>query len=673
MYGGAFAGLLLAAQLAAGGGADAPAAGDEGATPGNTRVEVTVTATGIAGPPGTLPSATTVLTGGDLATLPALSLDEALRATPGFALFRRSGSRTANPTAQGASLRGLGGSATSRVLVLADGVPLVDPFGGWVHWGRLPAVAIERVEVVRGGASGLHGSGALSGVVQLFRRTASADAAVVEVQAGEQGTASGALWASARRGPWSAAGTFERFTSRGYVPLAAADRGPVDRPAGSRRSTGELTVAHESAWTRLFVRGSALRERRGNGTALQVNSTDLEEGTLGGDLTFGSGALSLRAWSLAEDYEQTFTAIGDARANERLIREQSVPSRATGGSARWIGGLGSHTLVAGVDGRRVEGESRERAHLPSGAIVASATGGEQETWGVWLEDVARLGPRWSAALALRYDGWRNRDLHGNVDVRADALSPRVAVRFQPQPRWGVAAAVYGAFRAPTLNELYRGFRVGDVSTDANPRLGPERLRGGELGADWTPQSSGALRLQGTIFWMELEDAITNVTVATGPGGIQRRRENVGRTRSRGLEVEAAARLAPPLSLRVCGQLVDARVVEFAADPSLVGRRVAQAPREQLTVALDWRGERSSATVQARLAGSAFDDDRNALSLGEQRVVDLRVARDLGSGEIFVALENVFDESYAVGRTPLTTVGSPRLARVGVRWRLGGGR
>jgi outer membrane receptor protein involved in Fe transport len=660
------AALLVAAHLGAGG---AAAAADD-PTAGEHQEEVTVTATGVAGPPGTLASAATVLTDTALENTPALSLDEALRATPGFALFRRSGSRTANPTAQGASLRGLGGSATSRALVLADGVPLVDPFGGWVHWGRLPTVAIERVEVVRGGASGLYGSGALSGVIQLFRRGAEGNASLVEAQAGGQGTASASLWGSTRRAPWSAAGTFERFTSRGYVPLAAADRGPVDRRAGSQRSTGEITLARESARAHLFARGSSLRERRDNGTALQVNSTDLEEATLGGDLTVEAGTLSFRAWSLTEEYEQTFSAIDGARVNERLIRDQTVPSRATGGSARWIGSTGSHTLLAGVDGRHVEGKSQERAYLASGAIVGSATGGEQEAWAVWVEDVAQLAPRWSSALALRYDGWRNQERRDGVGARADALSPRVALRFQPRTGWGVAAAAYGAFRAPTLNELYRGFRVGDVITDPNPRLGPERLRGAELGADWRLQSARALRLQGTVFWMELEDAITNVTLATGPDGIRRRRENVGRTRSRGIEVEAAARLARPLSLRFGGQLVDARVMEFAADPSLVDRRVAQVPREQLTLALDWQRDNILVTVQGRWAGDAFDDDRNSLSLGEQRVVDLRAARELAGGEAFVAVENLFDASYAVGRTPLTTVGSPRLARAGVRWRFG---
>jgi outer membrane receptor protein involved in Fe transport len=105
-----------------------------------------------------------------LAVTAASRLDDALRQVVGFGLFRRPGSRTANPTAQGVSLRGLGASGASRALVLVDGQPLNDPFGGGVYWGRVPRDAVGEVEVLRGGASDLYGSTALGGVVQVLTR-----------------------------------------------------------------------------------------------------------------------------------------------------------------------------------------------------------------------------------------------------------------------------------------------------------------------------------------------------------------------------------------------------------------------------------------------------------------------------------------------------------------------
>ena len=57
-------------------------------------------------------------------------IEDVLRNVAGFQQFRRSDSRSSNPSAQGATLRALGGNATSRTLVLLDGVPLA-PFAAY--------------------------------------------------------------------------------------------------------------------------------------------------------------------------------------------------------------------------------------------------------------------------------------------------------------------------------------------------------------------------------------------------------------------------------------------------------------------------------------------------------------------------------------------------------------
>ncbi|HEV7892914.1 MAG TPA: TonB-dependent receptor plug domain-containing protein, partial [Pyrinomonadaceae bacterium] len=128
--------------------------------------QVTVTASRAETRLGETPASVVVLSTDELETTAALTPDDALRQVPGFQLFRRTGSRAANPTAQGVSLRGVGASGASRAVVLYDGVPLNDPFGGWVYWGRVPREGLGRVEVLRGASSSLYGSGALGGVVQ---------------------------------------------------------------------------------------------------------------------------------------------------------------------------------------------------------------------------------------------------------------------------------------------------------------------------------------------------------------------------------------------------------------------------------------------------------------------------------------------------------------------------
>src|SRR3977135_1579545 len=83
------------------------------------------------------PASVVVIDSKTLATTAAATTDDALRQVTRFTLFRRSGSRSANPTSQGVSLRGIGASGASRALVLDDGIPFSDPFGGWVYWNRL--------------------------------------------------------------------------------------------------------------------------------------------------------------------------------------------------------------------------------------------------------------------------------------------------------------------------------------------------------------------------------------------------------------------------------------------------------------------------------------------------------------------------------------------------------
>ncbi|MGI8543082.1 MAG: TonB-dependent receptor plug domain-containing protein, partial [Aridibacter sp.] len=114
------------------------------------------------------PASIATLTKKDLETTASPAIDDALRQTVGFSLFRRSNSRNANPTTQGTSLRGINASGASRSLVLFDGIPLNDAFGGWIYWSRVPNIAVERIEVLRGGSSSLYGSDALGGTINII-------------------------------------------------------------------------------------------------------------------------------------------------------------------------------------------------------------------------------------------------------------------------------------------------------------------------------------------------------------------------------------------------------------------------------------------------------------------------------------------------------------------------
>ncbi len=247
--------------------------------------QVTVTATRGDARVGDTPASVATLPRAALDATAAPAVDDALRQVAGFSLFRRTGSRAANPTAQGVSLRGLGASGASRALVLADGLPLNDPFGGWVYWARVPRLSLERVEVLRGGASDLYGSGALGGVVQLVTRSpASGRGLETEASAGSSSTLDASLTARGTRGEWSSRVSAQAFRTDGYVPVEPGSRGEVDTEAASRHAALDATVERRAFGDgRVFLRAMAYGEDRENGTPLQVNDTRSGLGALGVD------------------------------------------------------------------------------------------------------------------------------------------------------------------------------------------------------------------------------------------------------------------------------------------------------------------------------------------------------------------------------------------------------
>jgi outer membrane receptor protein involved in Fe transport len=632
--------------------------------------ELTVAAARVPEPLAEAPASVVVIGASALEMTPALAVDDVLRQVPGFTLFRRSGSRTANPTTQGASLRGVGGSGASRALVLDDGVPLNDPFGGWVYWSRVPRVALERVEVLRGGASDLYGSGALSGVIHLVRKRPEQTRLDLDASYGSQSTPDGSLATAWRRGHWGLKLDATAFTTDGYVPVAPDERGAVDTPANSRHGGLELAVERRGTSSRQFLAGSAFHESRDNGTPLQANDTRLRQLVVGADRT-GSATLSLRAYAGDGLYHQTFSTIAADRSSERLNRQQRVPSRVAGAWGQWTRPAGGRqVLVAGADVRHVEATSEEVVFNPgAGPLVGNQ--GSQLDVGVYAEDMLALG-RVSAVAALRYDRWGQAGERRSPGIPAvtlpdhdeGALSPRLSLRYRAASWLSLSSSAYRSFRAPTLNELYRPFRLGNVLTLANEGLRAERMRGVEAGV-LVRRPDGRLSARANLFWNEVRDAVANVTLSATPALITRQRRNVALLRARGIEADAEGRIGG-FTATASWLFVDS-TVRASDQPALVGLRVPQVPRNQGSLSLRYARPVLRAALQVRYAGEQYDDDLNLFPLGDATSVDVLAAVPLGrDAEVYVAAENLLDARYDVGRTPVRTLGPPRSVRAGIR-------
>jgi outer membrane receptor protein involved in Fe transport len=659
-------------------------------TPAPLAERVTVTATRTETKLGETAASVTVLSLEKLSATAAVTLDDALRQVPGFQLFRRSGSRAANPTTQGVSLRGVGASGASRALVLADGVPLNDPFGGWVYWGRVPRQSVEAVEVMRGGASDLYGSSALGGVVHvLTRRVEDRPALAFEASYGSQRTLDASLFASARARGWGASLAAESFHTGGYYLVSRGERGRVDTPAASRHTALNVVLEREVRDDlRVFARGSYFGEARDNGTQLQRNRTHIRQAVVGGDWSHDrAGAFTLRAHLGSQVFDQSFSAVSEDRQVETLTRNQRVPAQAVGLLAQWSRGFGAgHALVAGVEAREVRGASDELVYVSARPSSKVGAGGKERAAGGFIADIVRLSPKLLLTVGGRFDRWRNSDALSVTspvvapgpasatvfpDRSETAISPRASLLYSPAESFSLHASGYRAFRAPTLNELYRAFRVGNVLTLANENLRAERLAGGEVGASFVSRDKG-FAARATFFWMEVTRPAANVTVSETPGLITRQRQSLGRTRSRGVEVEADARVNDRWSLAGGYQLADATVVRFPANTTLEGLRIPQVPTHTLTFRADYNAPRRHVfSLQGRFTSGQFDDDLNRFRLDQFLTLDALASRRLADGvEVFIAAENLLNTRYQMGRTPVTTLGPPLLIRLGLRLRPG---
>jgi outer membrane receptor protein involved in Fe transport len=619
---------------------------------------------------------------------PATELDDKLRQQAGFELFRRSSSRVQNPTSQGISLRGLGSTAASRTLVLSDNAPLNDPFGGWIHWDEIPALAIDSVTLATGGGSDLYGSSALGGVIDILPAHPAAPRFDASVLGGSQSTSDLNLRADATHNRWSQLLAADAYRTAGYIPTAPSVAGPVDTPANvhseSARSETDRTFGSNN---RAFLIGNLLNETRGNGTALTNNGTRLWRYIVADDWS-ASPTISGRARLFGSDeaYRQSFSSINIPRTVEALTRLQHVRTQELGASTDASLALNPIAIVLGADVRDIRATDNEApisANTPSGIADTSA---RQRFVGGFAELLASghrgLLRNTSAALSLRLDSASNLDTRTLSQTFPTAATTTLTPNrneFIPSPRLGIVrqigatatihASVFRAFRTPTMNELYRTGQVGQQITQANPTLQSERATGWEIGSTYTSPSN-AISFSGTYFWTEINRPVSAVLISTN----NYKRENLGQILSQGTELHLEIEPRRALSATLGYQFAHAVVTRYNPPPitvgtqqNLVGNWIPEVPRQSFTAQLRATQPRlGTLTLAARASGQAWDDSANTFLLNPFFQLDLSAQHNFGAHLTANAiLTNLLNQRPDVARTPTLTLGSPFLAEAGL--------
>lgn len=638
--------------------------------------EVVVAATRIPMAPSRLSAAATILTKEEIHRTPFHSgtqIDDLLRSVPTVQPSLL-GSRYNHPTAQFVSIRGLG---TRRALVLLDGVPLNDGFGGWINWGLVPD-HIERVEIIPGGGSNLYGTWAMGGIINIISQSGRPKTgAGGDLSGGSLGTNTQSVRAQYSNDRTGVTLSYRHVHTTGFLTVPSYQRGPADTTVGSEHHQFTGTVSHAlTTHITATLSGTYYTEERSFGTSFSQATRTI--GTVSFGLKGDQGAWGVweaktfAQWQMFRHQSGLVLPSPFVRQFDQLDRLQAIPSNDIGGMAQWSAPLFSFSrIVIGGDARAILAQSEEVLAPFQTPLV---TRGKQVGIGTFGEWIVEPFHALTLTAGARWDWWKNFDgsratggepMTQAQENAASMMNPKFSVLYRVNDRVRIGGSVYQAFRAPTLNELYRDFSSSGFTFLSNDRLEPERLTGGDMKIEMELLEHGLLDFRATGHYDIIKDQILFIT--QGPTSVMR--QNVGEGRSVGTDIELRSRLDDLLHMTVGYSFVDSIITSFPGNPSREGLRIPNVSQHQVTAGFTiGRPSVVQLTLQGRYLSRQFADDLNRQPIADFVVLDASLRKRIAPwAEVFFTGENLTDRRYIATQTGgLKTLGQPLLILGGLR-------
>lgn len=622
-------------------------------------------------------------------------LTQILNANPSLSAYRRTSSKSAHPTTQGIRYRNLGINATSRTLVLLDGIPQNDPFGAWVHWNKFQIDSLASAQSSQTPQNELWGNFGSGGLISLNSFSGHSGRQSLSASYGTDDSYSLSVGNNRILDNQSSIDLdFRIFDSGGFYTIPSSQRGPLDVKASSKSKAGRIGYNWRGShdW---YIQANIeyFEEDRVNGTPLAANATKALDTSLQATRSLDRGTLQISSYHQDRDFRNQFTSVDVTRATERPALEQfDVPARSTGLSFAYATDQDSaRSLLLGLDARIVEGEVNERyRNLGNGFTRQREAGGQQVFLGAFASTQLKLSEKRTLSLSTRLDSIEQTDghrsefntetntqiLNASYDNQSDWLpSFNIDLAHQIDDKQQVRIAISQGFRAPTLNELYRPFRVRNDITEANPDLTNETIRGIQASYRW--QDDDKLDVSINAFHYQLDDAVANMLLATDPGfnatygvfiptgGSYSQRRNIPRSNVSGFELETNAQISESVAVVFNYTYAPTKIRSNAAYPSLAGTAFPQSPESKAFARINW-----NLSPSTRLWASANYWDQQFEDLAGLRRIDSAINVDLGfnyalsdSTSLQAKIENALDATIESGLSTsgLITRSAPRSA------------
>ncbi len=655
-----------------------------------------------------VPASVSVVTAAQVRATPAQGLDDILQLTPGMTL-NQIGPYVGHPTAYNEGMRGLPTTET-RILVLMDGVPVNDPFFGYIQWNRIPLDNIERVEVVRGGGSPLWGNTAMGGVINVITRGPTSPELDLDVAGGSYGT----------------------YRASGYGAYPINDKVALSLNAAFSGTSGyQTTPASWTSFGTTTIRSPVYTPTSFNGRDVALRGDFAPTSDLTGfavinyysnDQVFSTplGHDDQQTWTYSGQIRKTFANGGAITAtafhddsnfvtnNPHLLSFTTefdsnihrTPVTDTGGSLIWSqdlsGILRSYTI--GADAHYISGTDFSNYFLPSGqlAVPTIVGGGKQLFVGGFLQ--VRLAPVEQLEIlgSVRYQYYRNFD---GIDTFPPAIAaipasdqtsfdPRVNVRYALNDGFALRGAYYKSFRAPTLDQLYRTFADTTAGIfEGSPFLKPETLEGGEVGLDF---NRPGLRAQLTFYSTTIQNLITQrtLTAAEVPMSLGvtcgfdpvtftfltcTRNINAASAIARGIEAEVDWDIGSGLTAQFGYTYTDSHYTSDPEDPTAVGERLEGVPMHNVSGQLTYVAPRGwQVSTDVRWVSQSYGDPHpeDNLVLNAHLVMDASASYPVTHYlRAYVQIQNLPNSRYIASNgggapilgTPFEAIGGLRVS------------
>jgi outer membrane cobalamin receptor len=631
----------------------------------------------------------------DLREAAPRTIDELLMNEPSFGLYRRQSAMFGNPTSAGVSLRNTGATAASRTLVLLDGVPQNDPFGGWVYWARYDAAALDSIRIVPSSRAAVWGNQSPAGVVSLTGHPPFGARHLLKAGGGGQGTIAGSTLHQMTAADEKLSVSLAAFGlhSDGFFAVDSAQRGPIDRKLDIDLYGADVKLAWLAAPGLTIGQTTSLyTEQRGNGTPLARNATDALDFSLHVTSEDAHHAWQALAWHQRREFESVFSSVNADRSAETLALDQfDVPGRGTGGAftLRWDYGDDWNFMV-GTDTRLLTGETNENV----GTFRRREAGGKQDFLGVFGMAEHQLDAMTAINTSARLDAWWLRDgrrietslatgstLRNEDQDDRDGIEPSASLELTRRIRQDLEAGLSAGsgFRLPTLNELHRPFRVRNDIVEANPVLDPERFTSIEATLEW--QVDDHLTASASVFHHWIKDAIANVPVTDPaeiaeifgtipPGGSGSIRRNVAEARVAGIEAKIDWQAHEQVEINLAALWSETRFNESAQQPLLEGKPFPQAPELRLMAGAEWRPLDDVSLFTAWEFGSSqYDDALAQRSIPDYTSVRIGASWQVANAIYQIRIDNLLGEEIQTGLSSdgIRTLAAPRSLWFGAEW------